>query len=163
MKALSLAIMLVLLIPGTINAQSGKTNYAGTWAFNAEKSNVGGGGQGGGRGFGAGDMTVTQDGNVLTVASTRPGRDGGAPVTTTTKYTLDGKESVNTSQRGESKSNATWSADGKSLTIKTAQTFNDMTMNSTQVWTLEGANLKITRTMTTQNGDMTSTMVYDKK
>lgn len=163
MKALSLAIMLALLVPVTINAQSGKTNFSGTWAFNAEKSNLGGGGQGGGRGFGGGDMKVTQEGNVLTVATTRPGRDGAAPVTTTSKYTLDGKESVNTTQRGESKSTANWAADGKSLTIKTAQSFNDMTMNSTQVWTLDGANLKVTRTMTTQNGDMTSTMVYDKK
>lgn len=163
MKALSLAVMLALLVPGVINAQSGKTNFSGTWAFNAEKSNLGDGGQGGGRGFGAGDMKVTQEGDNLTVATTRPGRDGGDPVTTTMKYTLDGKESVNTSQRGESKSIATWAPDGKSLTIKTAQTFGDRTMNSTQVWTLNGANLQIARTMTTQNGDMKTTMVYDKK
>ncbi|HLN54661.1 MAG TPA: hypothetical protein VK207_01645 [Bacteroidales bacterium] len=163
MKALSLAVMLALLVPGLLNAQSGKTNFSGTWAFNAEKSNLGDGGQGGGRGFGGGDMKVTQEGNNLSVATTRPGRDGGDPVTTTMKYTLDGKESVNTSQRGESKSTATWGSDGKSLTIKTAQTFGDRTMNSTQVWTLNGANLQIDRTMTTQNGDMKTTMVYDKK
>src|SRR5512133_1403233 len=125
MKALSLAVMLALLVPGLLNAQSRKTNFSGTWAFNAEKSNLGDGGQGGGRGFGGGDMKVTQEGNNLTVATTRPGRDGGDPITTTMKYTLDGKESVNTSQRGESKSTAAWTPDGKSITIKTAQTFGD--------------------------------------
>lgn len=169
MKALSLVIMLAFIVPGMINAQSGKTNFSGTWAYNAEKSNTGGGGAGGGggRGFGGGDMKVTQDGNVLTVATTRPGRDGGEPVTTTMKYTLDGKESVNTSQRGDSKSTASWSGDGKTLTIKTSRTveFNgeSRTMNSSEVWSMNGNALSIATTMTTQNGDMTSTRVYDKK
>lgn len=166
-KALSLAIMLVLLIPAMSNAQTGKANFSGTWAYNAEKSNQGGGGQGGGRGFFAGEMTVSQEANLLTVSSTRPGRDGGDPVTTTMKYTLDGKESVNASQRGDSKSTASWSADGKTLTIKTSRTFDmngeTRTMNSTEVWTVNGNALNIANTMTTPNGDMTSTRVYDKK
>lgn len=169
LKALSLAIMLVLIGSGVMNAQAGKANFAGTWAYNAEKSNVGGGqgGPGGGRGFGGGDMTVSQEGNLLSVSTTRPGRDGGDPVTTTMKYTLDGKESVNASQRGDSKSTASWSADGKSLTIKTSRTMNmggeTRTMNSSEVWSLNGANLSVTSTMTTPNGEMTSTRVYDKK
>lgn len=169
MKALSLVILLAFMMPGITNAQSGKANFSGTWAFNAEKSNLGtgGAGGGGGRGFGGGDMTVSQDGNVLTTATTRPGRDGGEPVTTTLKYTLDGKESVNTSQRGDSKSTATWSADGKTLTIKTSRTmdFNgeSRTINSTEVWTMNGNALSVATTMTTQSGDMTSTRVYDKK
>lgn len=165
MKALSLVIMLAFMVPGITNAQSGKTNFSGNWAYNAEKSTTPGGG--GGRGFGGGDMNVTQDANVLTVATTRPGRDGGDPVTTTMKYTLDGKESVNASQRGDSKSTASWSADGKSLNIKTSRTmeFNgeSRTMNSTEVWSMNGNALSVATTMTTQNGDMTSTRVYDKK
>ena len=163
-KALSLTVMLVLLINGMTNAQTGKTNFSGTWAFNAEKSNLG---DMGGRGFGGGDMKVTQETNLLTVATTRPGRDGGDPVTTTMKYTLDGKESVNTSQRGDSKSTATWSADGKTLTIKTARTIDmngeTRTMNSTEVWTLNGNALTIASTTTTPNGDRTTTRAYDKK
>lgn len=167
LNALSLALVLVF-VSSAMHAQAGKTNFSGTWAFNAEKSNLGQNAQGGGRGFGGGgDMVVTQDGNVLTVATTRPGRDGGSPVTTTMKYTLDGKESVNTSQRGDSKSTATWSADGKSLNIKTSRTFDmngeSRTMNSTEVWTLNGPALSINSTMTTPNGDRTTTRVYDKK
>lgn len=168
MKVLSMIIMLAFIAPAFVNAQAGKANFAGNWAYNAEKSQVGQGGNGGGRGFGGGDMVVKQEANLLTVETTRPGRDGGAPTTTTMKYTLDGKESINTSQRGDSKSTATWAPDGKSLKIATARTFNmngeSRTMNSTEVWTLTNANtLSVARTMTTQNGDMTTTMVYEKK
>lgn len=166
-KALSLVIMLAFIAPVIVNAQAGKANFAGNWAFNAEKSQLGqGGGQGGAR-FGGGNMVVKQEANLLTVETTRPGRDGGAPTPITSKYTLDGKESVNTTQRGTSKSVATWAPDGKSLKITTSQTFDmngeTRTMNSSEVWTLNGANLSIARTRTTQNGDMTTTMVYDKK
>jgi len=90
----------------------------------------------------------------------------GQSTTTTMKYTLDGKETVNTGPggRGESKSTATWSPDGKSLTIVTTRTFNDRTMTTKEVWTLTDANtLTITSTSDTPNGQMTIKRVYDKK
>lgn len=169
-------VILALMMPLITNAQTGKTNFAGTWAFNAEKSNMGqpagnppAGGQGGGQrgGFGGGNFVAKQDGNVLTQVRTRTGQDG-ATTTTETKVTLDGKETVNTTQRGDSKLTATWSADGKSLTVVTKQTFN---MNgesretvSTAVWSLTDANtLSITTTRTGQNGEVKTTAVYDKK
>jgi hypothetical protein len=175
----ALIIMTFLLIPLNSIAQSGKTNFSGTWAFNAEKSNMGtppaggqGGGQGGGQrggqrsgqrgGFGGGNFVVKQDANSLAIDRTR------GEQTVTTKYTLDGKQSVNTTGRGESKSVATWSADGKSLTIKTTMTFDingtTRTTNTTEVWTLTSpSTLSIKTTRTTQNGDRVTTMVYDKK
>jgi Tol biopolymer transport system component len=84
------------------------------------------------------------------------------------KYTLDGKESINTSPRGDSKSDAKWSADGKSLTIETSRTMNmngeSMTMKSTEVWTLTDAKtLTIAATRQGPNGEVKTTMVYDKK
>jgi Tol biopolymer transport system component len=107
-------------------------------------------------------FTVTQETNKLTTERTRSGQDG-QPVKITTVYTLDGKESVNTTARGESKSIANWSADGKSLTIVTTSTFGDRTVTTTAVWTLDGAALTIKSTTPTQNGERTSKMVYDKK
>jgi hypothetical protein len=166
MVILSFAVVLAFLIPVTTNAQAGKANFAGTWAFNESKSDMGGGG-GGGRGFGGGDMVVKQDGNNMSVDRTRTNRDGDA-VTTTEKYTLDGKETVNSTGRGESKSVAKWSADGKSLSVTTTRSF-DMNgetreMKSTAVWSLSDAKtLTVTTTMNTQNGEMTRKMVYDKK
>lgn len=171
MRILSLTVLFAFLcMPMVINAQGSKANFAGKWALNAEKSDMGQAPQGGGGGgprMGGGDFTATQDANLLTVERTRTGQDGQA-VTTTTKYTLDGKVSVNTTARGESKSTATWSADGKSLTIVTTRTFErdgqTTEMKTTEVWSLTSPTaLSVVSTMTTPNGDRKTTMVYDKK
>jgi hypothetical protein len=181
----AIMISAFLFAPLAVNGQTGKVNFSGSWALNAEKSNFGQGqpgqgqppqgqppqgqaGQGGGRGgFGGGNFVAKQEANLLTVDRTRPGQDG-TPVTTTSKYTLDGKESVNTTGMGEAKSIATWSADGISLTIVTTRTFDrngtSTTMKTTEVWTLTSpATLQVVSTRTSQNGDRTTTMVYDKK
>ncbi len=161
-QLLSLVIALMLIAPVMTNAQSGKANFAGTWALNAEKSTMpqqGGGGGGGGQRMGGGNFTVTQDANTLT--QTRTGQDGTAR---STKYTLDGKETVNTMGQGESKSTATWSADGKSLTLVTKMNFNGTERTTTAVWSLTDANtLSIASTRQGQDGPVTTKMVYDKK
>ena len=89
-------------------------------------------------------------------------------MTIISNYALDGKESVNTTGRGESKSIATCTADGKSLTIVTIRTFErdgqSMEMKSSEVWSLiSPATLSIVRTMNTPNGERKTTMVYDKR
>jgi hypothetical protein len=177
--ALSAMIILAFLtMPLSLNGQAGKADFSGAWAFNLDKSDVGGGPGGppqgqqppeGRRmgGFGGGDFTAKQEANLLTVERTFSRPDGESS-TTTSKYTLDGKESVNSTGRGESKSTATWSADGKTLKIVTTRTFEireeTRTMNSTEEWTLKDANtLSIKTTMETPMGERTSTMVYDKK
>ena len=170
MRLISLTIMLAFITPVMTNAQAGKANFAGTWALNAEKSTqpqAPAGGQGGGQRMGGGNFVATQEANLLTVVRTRTGQDG-QPTTTTLKYTLDGKESINTNPRGDSKSVATWSADGKNLTIATSRTMDmngeSVTMKSTEVWTLTDAKtLSVQSTSTTPNGERKSTMVYDKK
>lgn len=170
MQILSFTVLFAfLLMPQSTNAQGSKANFAGTWAFNAEQSNMGDAPQGGGQrgGFGGGNFVAKQEANLLTVERTRTGQDG-QPVTTTSKYTLDGKESVNTTGRGESKSTATWSADGKSLTITTTSTFErdgqTTEMKTIQVWSLTSPNkLSIVSTTNTPNGERKTTAVYDKK
>jgi dipeptidyl aminopeptidase/acylaminoacyl peptidase len=161
MKILSLTIVLAFIAPLMTNAQSGKANFAGTWTFNTEKSTQPP--AGGGRGFGGSNFVATQDANSLTVVRTRTGQDGTA-TTVTSKYTLDGKESVNTTPRGTSKSVATWSADGKSLTIVTSANFNGNEMKSSQVWTLTAPKtLSITSTRNGQNGEVKTTQIYEIK
>jgi hypothetical protein len=158
MRLLSLTLVLVLVSPVMIHAQAGKANFAGTWAMNADKSTLPQGGGGGGRGMG-GNFTVTQEANLLT--QTRTGQDG---TTRVSKYTLDGKESVNTMGNNESKSTATWSADGKTLTIVTKATYNGTERTSTSVWSMTDAKtLTIVSTRQGQDGEVKSTMVYDKK
>jgi len=169
MRIVSLTVLFAFLcMPLALNAQGSKANFAGTWAFNAEKSNLGDAAGGGApRMGGGGNFVATQDANTLTVESTRTNQNGEA-VTTTSKYTLDGKVSVNTTARGESKSTATWSADGKSLTIVTTRSFErDGTtteMKTTEVWSLTSPTvLSRVSTMNTPNGERKTTMVYDKK
>lgn len=166
MRSVSLTLILVMVLPVFINAQTGKANFAGNWAVNAEKSTQPQGGMGGGMRMG-GSIVVTQEPNLLTVVRTRTGQDG-QPVTTTMKYTLDGKESINTSPMGDSKSVAKWSADGKSLTIETSRTMDmngeSRTMKSSEVWMQTDAKtLTVDMTRQGPNGEMKSTTVYDKK
>jgi hypothetical protein len=170
---LSLVIMLAFIAPQMTNAQAGKANFAGTWTYNAEKSTqppAGGGGGGGGRG-GLGNFVATQDANTLTVVSTRVGQDG-TSTTRTSAYTLDGKENTLAAPAGgggggggtPSKYVATWSADGKSLTIVTTRTFNDTPMKSTEVWSLTAPKtLSIVATRQGQDGEVKTTRVYEIK
>lgn len=162
MRLLSLIIVLAIVSPVTSHAQAGRTNFAGTWALNAEKSTMpqgGGGGGGGGQRMGGGNFTITQEANLLTRTSTS--QDG---TTRVTKYTLDGKETTNTMGDFESKSTATWSADGKSLTVVTKSNFNGTERTSTAVWSLVDAKtLSIVNTRQGQNGEVKTTMIYDKK
>jgi len=163
----AMVILAFLIMPLASNGQAGKANFSGTWALNAEKSTFGQGqgqppqGQGRG-GFGGGDFVAKQEANLLTVERTMGDR------TVTSKYTLDGKESVNSTGRGESKSVATWSADSKTLTIVTTRSFErdgqTRQMKSTEMWKLTSpSTLSITSSFTTQDGERKSTRVYDKK
>jgi hypothetical protein len=178
MQIVSFTVLFAFLcMPLAINAQGSKADFSGKWTLNASKSDMGQPPQGQGQpsqgrgqrmgGFGGGDFTATQEANLLTVERTRTGQDGQS-MTITSKYTLDGKVSVNTTGRGESKSTANWSADGKSLTILTTRTFErdgqSMEMKSNEVWTLTGpSTLSIVNTMNTPNGERKTSMVYDKK
>lgn len=168
LQILSFTVILAFLgLPLASNAQGSKANFSGTWAFNAEKSQMGEQGQGGGMRGGGGNMVVKQEGNLLAVEQTRTGQDGQS-TTTTSKYTLDGKESVNTTARGESKSIATWSADGKSVNVVTTRSFErdgqTTQMKTTEVWSLTSPTaLSVVSTMSTPNGDRKTTRAYDKK
>jgi Tol biopolymer transport system component len=159
MQLLSLTIMLVFIAPVIMHAQAGKANFAGSWTYNESKSTPAQGGGGGGQ-RGGGSFTVAQEANLL--SQTRTGQDGTPRVT---KYTLDGKESINTTRGGDSKSTAKWSADGKSLTIVTKSDNNGTERISTAVWSLTDAKtLSIVNTRKGQDGtERKTTMVYDKK
>jgi hypothetical protein len=172
-QVLSVMISLTLiLLPFSLSGQGTKPDFAGSWSYSKELSDAGQpqgnrpGGPGRG-GFGGGDITVKQESNLLAVERTTSTPDG-TTNTVTSKYTLDGKESVNTSRMGDSKSVATWSADGKKLTIKTTRTINrggeSRTVTSTEVWGLTDAKtLTIEMTMPSPQGERKMTSVYTKK
>jgi hypothetical protein len=142
-----------------------QTNFAGGWGLNESKSN-----------FGdsqfrraSSAMTVTQDAKVLTVESTRQGRDGGE-TKTTAKYNLDGSVSENQARNSVRKSTVTWSADKTVMTISSVM---NMDMNgesreikSSETWKLTdgGKTLLIESSRRNQDGNETkTTAAYDKK
>jgi hypothetical protein len=161
MRLLSLTIMLFLIVPVMANAQAGKANFSGTWEFNEEKSNLG---DSGGRRFGGGNFVAKQEVNLLSVDRTMTNRDG-ETINVASKYTLDGKESVNTWGNYESKSTAKWSADSKTLTIVTKFSYNGNERTSTQIWTLADAKTIsiISKRQNRDGEEVKTTMVYDKK
>jgi hypothetical protein len=157
--------ILMLLVASSLSAQTGSVNFSGSWAFNEAKSTPA---EGGFR-MGANAYVITQDGNNLTVESTRTGRDG-QETKTSAKYTLDGKECSNTVfGTNIQKSVVTWSADGKTLNFSNTMNFErdgaTTEFKSTQTWKINEADktFVLESVMNTPNGEMKTSNVYDKK
>ena len=162
-KTLVLFAVIIALTTANTFAGKGKTNFAGTWTLNETKTTQAQGG------FGPAKMlTVTQDGNKMTVVRTQTGRNG-EERTISLNYTLDGKECDNSNDRRTSKSVVLWSEDGLSLTINTRTTSErngeKFEASSTEIWKLteDGKSLIIDQTMNSQRGERKAVLNYDKK
>ena len=151
-----------LLLPAHALAAK-KADFSGEWALNESKSDLGEG-----RFFSAVKMAVTQEKNTMTLERTRVGRDG-QERTNSEVLTLDGKENINKRENRSSTSTATWSDDGKTLTIKTDTEFNrqgeTFKMKSTETWALgeDGKTLIIRSESSSRRGERSVTLVYDRK
>lgn len=159
--AMFISLVLFLVMPITGNSQ-GKASFSGKWTLNESKSNFGDGNYRGG----ASAMTVQQQGNNLTIERVSQNRNGDE-MTRTEKLTLDGKECDNSSDNRTSKSKATWSSDGKSLTINTHMEFerngDTFSFDTIEVWKMQDARtLVIDYTSQSQRGERKRTYVYDK-
>ena len=161
-QVLTIAVLVSLLVSMNSFAQKGKVNFSGEWLFNESKSDMGEG-----RFQTSLKLTITQEGNNLTIEKLQTGRDG-QEMKITQKLTLDGKESKNTARRGTRKSTVTWSDDGKTLTIKSTMVFDrggeTMEMKSVEQWKLTGGGkiLSIDTSSSTPRGKRKATMVYNK-
>ncbi|HEY5590214.1 MAG TPA: hypothetical protein VIK55_04280 [Paludibacter sp.] len=155
-------VSIFLLSTATTFAQ--KPNFSGTWTYNESKSKLP---ESGFRMI-ASKITVAQDALALNIERVSKGRDGQERITKEV-ITLDGKECENVVfQDRKRKSTATWSSDGKSLSINSSMTFErngeSMVIKSTEVWLLGDDNnsLSLQSTSTSQNGELKATLVYDK-
>ena len=115
-----------------------------------------------------GNMTVTQDKNILTIERTITNREG-QKMSVNIKYNLDGKPSENVAGRGKATSVASWSADGKKLSINTKSLMERdgqrIEMTNVDVWELsaDGKTLTVNTTAKTPRGERKVTLVYDKQ
>ncbi|HPG39710.1 MAG TPA: hypothetical protein PLP19_13175 [bacterium] len=140
-------------------------NYSGEWTLNKEKSGIDENGPGF-RMF-SGNLVVVHN-NVLTVTRTGLNRDG-QETKTEEKYTLDGKECFNKTEFREKTSTVTFSADGKTMTIKSVTKMNrdgnEFSMEGTEKWSLQadGKILFIDSTTNSPRGERTMQLYYDLK
>ena len=163
LQLLSLVLVAFFLMSFVQNTSAQKPNFSGSWTYNQSKSDQPQGG-------GGGTMNIKQDGNNLNVERVFTTQDG-EQRTMPSKYTLDGKESVNPmGNRGSIKSILTWSADNKSLNFANSSSFQrhdgtPIESKSSEVWTLTdgGKTLTITSTNTRDGETRTRKRVYDKK
>ena len=144
---------MALAVAGLSFAQA-KPDFSGKWLLDASKSDAMGGRQGGGGAAPApAPMTIKQTAADLTQEVVR------GENTMTTVFKLDGTESVNKTQRGESKSTAKF--DGAKLVIKTVSEGANGPTETTSTWSLSADGKELTIVRTTQRGD--NKQVYAKQ
>lgn len=157
-------VTVAILILSSATAFAQKSNFAGTWTYNTEKSVAS---ENGFR-MSPSKITATQDELKLNSERVMSGRDGEDMIIKDI-ITLDGKECENVVfQDNKKKSIATWSDDGKKLTIKSSMNFDNngesMTFGWSETLTLgaEGKTLLLETTSVMGDNEVTEKSVYDK-
>ncbi|TMI74368.1 MAG: hypothetical protein E6H09_05495 [Bacteroidetes bacterium] len=138
-------------------------SFTGDWKLNEGKSELG---DFGAR-FAATAIKIDQKADAITIARTRPGRNGGDPTTTSVTLTFDGKETETTGfGNSKTKSTAKWSDDGQTFTINSTTSFERDGQTSefkgTETWTLKDGALSIVSVNSSPRGETTIKAVYDK-
>lgn len=137
-------------------AQAQTPDFSGKWKLNNSKSNLG-------AEFSMAplEVIVTHKGNDFSIE--KHSEFQGEAFTTTEKYTLDGKESVNSVwQDMQKKSVVTWSDDKKSFKVASKLDIGGEEITITEVFRMEGGNMIIDSSSNSSFGDMAEKMVYDK-
>jgi hypothetical protein len=151
-----LAITIAFLISVVVSAQG--PNFSGTWKLNSSLSKLNAEFS-----FAPGEIIIDQKGNDLKVEkhSSFQGED----FTINDKFTLDGKECVNTGwQDTQKKSIVTWSDDKNSLKISSKLVMGDGNeMTITEIYKMDKKNMVIESSASSSYGDMSESMVYDKQ
>ena len=158
--------MFSLIVPALVllsfSSIPDKANFSGDWKLNDGKSELG---EFGAR-FTPTAIKVDQKADNITIAKTRPGFNGGEPVTTSMTLTFDGKETETTGfGNSKTKSTAKWN-DDQTLVINNTTSFerNGQTseFKSTETWTLKDGSLSVVTVSNTQRGETTVKAMYDK-
>lgn len=151
MKRLVLfAMVMALAVAGLAYAQA-KPDFSGSWALDTAKSDQMG--QGGGRGMGAGPMTIKQTATDFTITRTTPNGE------MSMAYKLDGTE--HEIQMGQMTGKATAKLDGAKVVIKTVRETPNGTMESTATYSLSADGKELTVVNASSRGERK--MVYNKQ
>jgi hypothetical protein len=151
----SAILLAMLLVPALTYAQ--KIDFSGKWTLNSSKSKLNEEYT-----FAPKEIIIVQKDNDLKVE--RHSSFQGEDFTINDKFTLDGKECVNTGwQDTEKKSNAVWSEDKTSLKISSKLIMGDGgELTIVEVYKMNEGNMIIESSASSSYGDLAETMVYDK-
>jgi len=151
-----LLLSATLMISVLVSAQG--PDFTGTWKLNASKSKLGDQFSMAPR-----EIIITQKANDLAVEKHSSFQD--QEFTTTDKFTLDGKECVNTGwQDSQKKSTVAWADDKLSMKITSKLNIGDGgEMTIVEVLKMDGPNMVIESSASSSYGDMSETMVYEKQ
>lgn len=142
----------------TAIAASQGLDLTGTWKLNTSKSKLGDQFS-----MAPKEILIAQKDNDLNIEKHSSFQE--QEYTTKDKYTLDGKECVNTGwQDSQKKSTVLWADDKQSLKITSKMNIGDGgELTITEVYKIDGANMVIESTASSSYGDLSETMVYDKQ
>ena len=149
MKKIALLVLVMVVAVAGLSFAQAKPDFSGKWAPKVDAAAP----PAGARGGGGGPMTLKQSATELTQERTM------GENTMTTVYKLDGTESVNKTQRGESKS--TTKFDGAKLVIKTTMEGPNGATETTATWSLSADGRELTIVSASARGERT--MVYTKQ
>lgn len=149
-------LALALMITSILNSQS--VNFSGSWKLNSSLSTLNSEWS-----MAPHDIIIDQQGNDLKVE--KHSSFQGENFTINDKFTLDGKECINTGwQDSQKKSTAVWSQDKKSLTITTKLIMGDGgEMTIIELYKMDKKNFSLNSKASSSYGDVEETMVYDKQ
>ena len=149
-----LLVTLAVLFTTTLFAQ---TDFSGSWKLNSSKSKLG-------DQFSMAPKTIVVSQKSGDISVEKHSEFQGNEITSTDKYTLDGKECVNKGfMDTEKKSKAVWSDDKKSLTVTSKIPIQGETMTIIEVYSMKDGSMTIQSKASSSYGDMEETQVYDKK
>ena len=145
MKKIALLVLVMAVAVAGLTFAQARPDFSGKWAPKEAAAPAGGGM--------AGPVTIKQSASELTQERTVGDN------TMTTVYKLDGTESVNKTQRGESRSTAKF--DGGKLVIKTTMEGPNGATETTATWSLSADGRELTIVSASARGERT--MVYTKQ
>lgn len=156
MRTIRCTLMMVLLPMLCASYVAGKPNFTGNWKLNAAKSDFGG--MPAPTRF---EQKIVHNEPELKVSFLFAGEFG--EFTADSVYTTDGKECVNTSSMGESKSTVNW--EGDALVVVTKMDMQGAEVTMTNKWSLseDGKTLTVHGHFSSSQGEGDSTIVMDKE
>ncbi len=147
-------LTLALAAMAAFGAAADKPNFSGEWTIDVTKSNFG-------QRPGPATRRVGQNEQALTMTETQTGGPQG-DVTTSLKFSTDGKETINKAMGGDAKSTATW--DGNALAIVMKADVQGRPLTLSERWSLsdDGKVMIVVRHIVVTQADLAATYVLNK-